>query len=1295
MGSDMGFSPEKGFFRGPNKGSGNGGGIKDDENQSGTEEEQKDKLAEAITQSKEIIEQLIAFDDVVEEDPGVFRRRGDEFNSLNLSSKIKALKNRLLFAKGRQALGDKDKSDKIEALSRDIDLIENLHQVCSAIFREGIDKSVDEESGSSGRSKTELKDEKEEKVEKQSKSETLISRLKKEFGAIKKIIDLTSSHGGKITEDEAESLIADLNSIVNSYIDPAIRRTHNRNILKEISLKENDLKKASEEGKPEYEKEAIADELKRLRSERNNPLTLLSQEFTSDEVKEIKSVYNNYVEEIKKDTAKRDDEKLSEKKMLARAKELLETPEFTEFNNALRSLLADLKNLSPEDLENRYVRLTELWRQTGIKHSYFNKISTFGDEGTSLHHRFKTMMKKIEEIEVVLAESVCKITSFDFQEVADQIKRDNLDFFRFADSRDPGNEVDREKLELLAKFKYWCFGSVFNNEHIVKQIANEVGTSMVDLETNEEVFKVLFNLLNNANRGIIDEVKINKMDLMELMGSFPKEEVESWVVAIYKEVGKLEVRRKEIKVELQTYFASLTLEINNSAAGNRAGLYDEWASKVMRRDELLLATTYNPEYGWLIRDLLDDLMYIASLNKDEVIVKRLVSQPILNKLLPKQKYDHEGNPIEWDYGNDSELVEIKQKVRATYEDVRRAKALDMKVADYLKRKLESMGEEVLYLPDHTNKLITYNSLAHSETGRDNLSAAIDILIKRMSEKNPDKFAQLDDEALEKTKIFTDRLFFMFDYLTIILTDLQKNTRTRSHNGAIEDVDRIALIDIIASVMHRKFRYPGNYTEAMAVLLSLMEPLNSSNNLYHQSKPQKETTQNPVYKFNRGPDGELRPVDSDYEFYFGKASDTHRVEEAGEEVVKYVRQDARHLNVLQRLLWEYYEKKFDVINKVPLIRQRGACEALGFSTRQILFLNPAEWNRGGNPETIWDYQNGLIDGSGSLAKESKAKEGFPRNSNGELEIESEPLALEKIDDFVNKSKEEQVTEFILYITAEEKGLLGILERLYAPTASGGLISKDELFSNKGIIDSWFKAWGRVKMFPSPVVREAFVTMSYFIIMRALHVLEEVSGKDSDIDSAKFVWEELINTLEAHLRDEGGLAAYDKELATLINLFCEKPLYGLERSGIKDLEKPKPVRIRRAYHEDYRRNDIRGIEYKHLAEETGPSTDCLNDGTNLRWSKRVSYVISKWLYDRYLKTQPNLTYERPEFEYDWLRNKRVPKGMLKRWESSFRGSLGILPRDRANLEAAIRGENVDYDRSPIPPKGDPLVQVKEEK
>ena len=170
------------------------------------------------------------------------------------------------------------------------------------------------------------------------------------------------------------------------------------------------------------------------------------------------------------------------------------------------------------------------------------------------------------------------------------------------------------------------------------------------------------------------------------------------------------------------------------------------------RSEFLTATTYHPEWGEDVREILKDTIITAGLRENEIFISRNVG------------------------GKEEEMILYFDNIHDPNE--RKKKLLK--------------GDKILYTHDPN---LFYPWLAE-ENGRPSLEKRLDQKFGEKS-KNPKH-----EKAIEMARL----LFTSFDMLTVSLMQLQRKTQTRAHNGGLDMVDLIMLFDPLAAYVHRSERY---------------------------------------------------------------------------------------------------------------------------------------------------------------------------------------------------------------------------------------------------------------------------------------------------------------------------------------------------------------------------------------------------------------------------------------------------------------------------------------------------------
>lgn len=188
----------------------------------------------------------------------------------------------------------------------------------------------------------------------------------------------------------------------------------------------------------------------------------------------------------------------------------------------------------------------------------------------------------------------------------------------------------------------------------------------------------------------------------------------------------------------------------------RSDLFPEMGNRDMERDDLLLYSTYHPEYGAQIRTVLRHLVWIITTRK----------HPVLNY----ESLMAHGRDNMRDYVNKLFLPQLKG---------------------------EGYPTGITRMPDDKNSLMLRTE------GIDDIYKVDPIYASLPPTERAKKAQEVADLTL--------RLFYFFDLLTVSLGELQKQTKTRAHDlvkkGAeIKDKDRILLSRPDVALVHRIQRY---------------------------------------------------------------------------------------------------------------------------------------------------------------------------------------------------------------------------------------------------------------------------------------------------------------------------------------------------------------------------------------------------------------------------------------------------------------------------------------------------------
>jgi len=672
-----------------------------------------------------------------------------------------------------------------------------------------------------------------------------------------------------------------------------------------------------------------------------------------------------------------------------------------------------------------------------------------------------------------------------------------------------------------------------NADAFKKADADKLGSTEINkvidemLRRFEEVSRRVNSLIEEAKKPPIEEMTITDLAdelIRERRDPFFWKEFKSSAVgsdrinqvinAFIGEIGKrkendpeAEINRivQKVRVQLSTLSNELQHE-DEKASRDRSRLWTEAAKRILTRRELLIATTYNPKWGNQIREMLEWATRTAALNPGEVVVKRngkLVVIPtdgtvvvdengVVNKIPNPVKDGNEGWP------------ELKP------------------------------GEKILYSYDRS---MDYNELA-GENGSTNLT-------KKLKEKFKD---YAEDPEMAYAMQFAFDLFVSFDLLTISLGELQKRTRTRAHNGAVKDKDRIMFHDPLASAIHRAYRYGGNKYDWSLRILVFFEKFGKSG------------------QFQYGKD---------------KSKVSKKVRES-----KHYQSDHEKIIELQDMLVDHQDIFYDAsafAGKIPL---PGFCETVGISTYDFLTLHGPEDTQGtgGKGEKLWlfdhliDYQNRTIPGSEKDAEDPDAVDlASDLDEIEDLTEETKEILrsinltnifllkarrADLIEDEIFKNLSEDQQKIILkateeavkipdgekvdkaasielYALAEENGFAQLLELTFkkmGPVTEEHILRKTKDGGKGGLLGEWLQTAGRVKMFPSSQLRLFLAPLLTNFVMR---LFQNFEGKGNEAEREtlfKDVVDELRDSMEA-----GGLSSYKREVTSVINAICERPIY----------------------------------------------------------------------------------------------------------------------------------------------------------
>jgi len=388
--------------------------------------------------------------------------------------------------------------------------------------------------------------------------------------------------------------------------------------------------------------------------------------------------------------------------------------------------------------------------------------------------------------------------------------------------------------------------------------------------------------------------------------------------------------------------------------------------------------------------------------------------------------------------------------------------------------------------------LSYDTLS-GESGRSNLGAELE---KRFGHYH------------EYARFFASKLFTAFDMLTISLQELQKKTKTRGHNGFVDDKDRVLLQDPLAGYIHRSQRYGGNKKDWAGWWMIYLPPI-----------PVNQTL---------GPQG--------------NDEQGHRID------------GAHTLREMQEMVLANQEVYFDtdaIRGKIPF---RGFCESFFPDTYNLATLGPGEALR------VWDT---LVDGTGNvlLRYEVDTATGITRvtDDGGTLlgTISGEDLfdpagvrlgGIKEKNVGVNLSGRlisvaESSSKMEDYLTAEGawQELLEHMFQSIPPLTRAQIMEESKEGGKGGLLSEWLQAAGRAKMFPGSHLREGLAPMLTHFIFRLF-----TAYKGTTTDSRQELFHEVVEALR-HSKQIGGLdAPYLRAQVDIVINNLRGPWHGMSYS-----------------------------------------------------------------------------------------------------------------------------------------------------
>jgi len=237
-----------------------------------------------------------------------------------------------------------------------------------------------------------------------------------------------------------------------------------------------------------------------------------------------------------------------------------------------------------------------------------------------------------------------------------------------------------------------------------------------------------------------------------------RDEIHGGNVANLEQAEYLSLTEMKVAWQLQRIYSVLTPGQKPAAADIRkhdleqeSNLEQQLNAVGLLRREFLAATTMNPFYGKFLKEILIFCKDVPALESGEKLVIRNGRRKLLLK----------GAPVE-------------------------------------------SGDTFLYEGDSR---LSYNALAGDQGRSDILPLLVEKAINYVITRENDPLT-LDEQYLPWVKMFAADIFVDFDFLSSILAELQKRTKTRSHNGGRDKINRSAMYNFWGDGMHGSERYGG-------------------------------------------------------------------------------------------------------------------------------------------------------------------------------------------------------------------------------------------------------------------------------------------------------------------------------------------------------------------------------------------------------------------------------------------------------------------------------------------------------
>lgn len=387
----------------------------------------------------------------------------------------------------------------------------------------------------------------------------------------------------------------------------------------------------------------------------------------------------------------------------------------------------------------------------------------------------------------------------------ERLSRDMEDAYTFVDSAGTLDKTVDQPREVGVAIDN-VMRRLENARQLIARHITEAGKpkEVKDLTIDELARELLATEIPIENRGEV----LKLMGRERLLGQAYYERIGS---VDHRDPSKLDILRWKARIVLSRIDDAVTYE--DAASGDVTQLEKRnndpkqgLLNLLMSREQLVAATTANPEYGWQIRWILKYIIETASLDYSKgdptnpnTALRVDRSEKLVRRGATKVTLPPGGERIAGD-------IILQKLPDGSLELLRGGQNVVLGLDDAVGG-APAAGQEPDFVIREARPDLSYVALAN-QGGRKYLLPKI---VEEALDSLPPGMEITDADKRSFVKNVCANSFVSFDMLSIILAQSQHRTKTRGHNTGLEDINRIAFDSPLADAIHTTERYDNpNY-----------------------------------------------------------------------------------------------------------------------------------------------------------------------------------------------------------------------------------------------------------------------------------------------------------------------------------------------------------------------------------------------------------------------------------------------------------------------------------------------------